>query len=90
MIGATPIFSLPPAEQRRQDVAPWAWAYADGGWLDVTLAMNGDSDELQEVAGATAYRVFWLARLVVFTPGIVHEFDEATGLYDWSLSAEEV
>lgn len=90
MIGTTRQFALPPAAQRRPDVAPWGWAYAGGRWLDTLVDMNGDSAELQVVAGASAYRVFWLPRLVVFTSGLSYEFDEASGLYDWSLSAEEI
>lgn len=90
MIGTTRQFALPPAAQRRPDVAPWGWAYAGGRWLDTNVDMNGDSAELQAVVGASAYRVFWLPRLVVFTPGLSYEFDEASGLYDWSLSAEEI
>lgn len=90
MNGTTPVFSLPPAANRRPDVAPWGWAFAGGRWMDVAIDLVGDSAQLQVVADATAYRVFWLPRLVVFTAGVSHEFDEATGLYDWSLTAEEV
>ncbi|MCP1606464.1 hypothetical protein [Pseudomonas citronellolis] len=90
MIGTARQFALPPAAQRRPDVAPWGWAYSGGRWLDTNVDMNGDSAELQAVVGASAYRVFWLPRLVVFTPGLSYEFDEASGLYDWSLSAEEI
>ncbi|MDF3931400.1 hypothetical protein [Pseudomonas citronellolis] len=83
-------FSLPAAEQRRQDVAPWGWALVGADWRDTSVQLTGDSAELAAVPGASAYRVFWLPRLVVFTPGLTYEFDEASGLYDWSLSAEEV
>lgn len=90
MIGTARQFALPPAAQRRPDVAPWGWAHAQGRWIDTTVALVGDSATLAEVSGATAYRVSWLPRLVVFAQPLSKEFDEATGRYDWSLSAEEI
>lgn len=90
MIGTSPQFSLPSAEQRRPDVAPWGWALVGDSWRDVAVQMDGDAAALEPVVGASAYRVFWLPRLVVLTSGISSEFDENTGLRDWSLSAEEV
>lgn len=90
MNGTSTQFALPPADQRRPDVSPWGWARVGSGWVDTAVSIQGDAAELAPVNGATAYRIFWLPRLVVFTPGLVREFDEATGLYDWSLSAEEV
>jgi hypothetical protein len=90
MIGTGRLLSLQPAAQRSPDLAPWGWAYSGSCWLGVEVLMDGDNAELQAVPGATAYRLAWLPRLVVFTPGLSYEFDEATGLYDWSLSAEEV
>ncbi|MBD9499938.1 hypothetical protein IB256_04045 [Pseudomonas sp. PDM17] len=90
MIGTSPLFSLPAAEQRRPDVAPWGWALIGSNWRDTPVQMAGDAAELEAVPGASAYRVFWLPRLVVFTSGITSEFDEATGLHDWSLAAEEI
>ncbi|OBY60464.1 hypothetical protein [Pseudomonas sp. AU12215] len=90
MIGTGRQFSLPPAEQRRPDVAPWGWALVRDQWIDVLVQMQGDAAELQDVAGATAYRIQWLPRLVVLASPLSSEFDEGTGLYDWSLSAEEI
>ncbi|MDU4253925.1 hypothetical protein [Pseudomonas sp.] len=90
MIGTGRVFALPPAAQRRPDVLPWGWAYAEGRWHDTTVVLQGDSATLGEVPGATAYRVTWLPRMVVFAQPLSKEFDESTGLYDWSLSAEEV
>ncbi|MCY1361743.1 hypothetical protein D9M69_484210 [compost metagenome] len=90
MFGTASEFTLPAAAKRRSDVAPWAWARVGEGWVDTAVTMAGDLATVAEVAGASGYRVFWLPRLVVFTDGIVSEFDEATGVYDWSLEAREV
>lgn len=90
MNGTVPVFALPPAAKRRSDVLPWGWALVDGQWRDTAARLVGDSVQLSPVNGAQAYRVFWYPRLVVFTDGIVSEFDEGTGLYDWSLEAREV
>lgn len=90
MIGTGRVFALPPVAQRRQDVTPWGWAYALGRWVDTTVDLQGDSATLGDVPGATSYRVTWLPRMVVFAQPLSKEFDENTGLYDWSLSAEEI
>ncbi|MDT4813953.1 hypothetical protein FQZ97_469480 [compost metagenome] len=90
MFGTAREFTLPAAAARRADVAPWAWARVGDGWVDAAVALAGDLATVAEVAGASGYRVFWLPRLVVFTDGVVSEFDENTGYYDWSLEAREV
>ena len=90
MNGTGPAFALLPAANRRSDVLPWGWALVGGQWRDTAAQLVGDSVQLAPVNGAQAYRVFWYPRLVVFTDGISSEFDEGTGLYDWSLEAREV
>lgn len=90
MDGSGPVFTLPTADHRRQDDLPTGWARVRDTWIDTTVQLDGDTAHLGEVVGAQGYRVFWLPRLVVFTDGLVTEFDNATGLYDWSFEAQEV
>ncbi|OQR35918.1 hypothetical protein BWR15_06210 [Pseudomonas sp. T] len=90
IVGTSRVFALPAASNRRPDVEPWGWARVGAHWVDTSVALSGDSAELAEVQGASQYRVFWLPRLVIFSDGLVKEFDEGTGLYDWSLEAREV
>ena len=90
MNGTGTEFVLPPAAQRRGDVAPWGLALVGERWIETDLVMTGDTAQLAVVAGASSYRVCWLPRFVVFTDGVVSEFDESTGLYDWTLEAREV
>ncbi|MCY1561392.1 hypothetical protein D9M68_986410 [compost metagenome] len=58
-------------------------------WVDASLVMAGDLAQLTVVPGATRYRVSWLPRFLVYTDGVVSDFDEATGRYDWSFEARE-
>jgi len=90
MDGTDRTFDLPPAEQRRADVEPWGMARVGDRWVETAVAVAADQAQLAAVAGATAYRVCWYPRYVVFTAGLVSDFDESTGLYDWSLTAEQV
>jgi hypothetical protein len=90
MEGVTPVFTLPPAASRRPNDSPTGWARVGDIWIDTPLQLDGDVAHLGAVAGAAGYRVFWLPRLVVFTDGIACEFDNGTGMYDWSFEAQEV
>jgi hypothetical protein len=90
MDGTGTAFTLPSADQRRSDVQPWGLARVGDRWTETALVLAGDEAQLTAVAGATAYRVCWYPRYVVFTSGLVSEFDDNTGRYDWSLSAEQV
>ncbi len=83
-------YTLPPAEQRRPDVQPWALARRPGGLQETTLQLDGDQAHLTAVPGALGYRLCWLPRYRVFCDGLHSEFDETSGLYDWSLTAEQV
>lgn len=87
--GTTLAYALPPAEQRRPDVQPWALARLGDRWQETPLALAGDTAQVAAVAGALGYRVCWLPRYSVVTDGVVSEFDESSGLYDWSLVAEQ-
>ena len=58
--GTALVYSLPPTEQRRTDVQPWALARLGERWLDVELLLEGDQATLTAVPGASAYRVCWL------------------------------
>lgn len=87
--GAALAYELPPAEKRRPDVAPWAWALVGERWVDADVSMADDIAHVAEVPGASKYRVFWYPRYMVLTDGVVSEFDESRGLYDWSLEARE-
>ncbi|WP_374980219.1 hypothetical protein PSGK_31720 [Pseudomonas solani] len=87
--GKTNEFQLPPAAARRPDVEPWAWVWVNGNWHAAPLTLQGDLAIVEAVPGARQYRVFWLPRFVVFTAGIVSEFDELRGTYDWSFEARE-
>ncbi|MDO9625136.1 MAG: hypothetical protein Q7J46_14230 [Pseudomonas sp.] len=89
MSGAALAFELPPASKRRPDVAPWAWAQVGDGWVDTPLSMVGDIATVVAVLGASSYRVSWLPRFEVLTDGVISDFDESRGLYDWSLEARE-
>ncbi|MOA18674.1 hypothetical protein D3C78_1390080 [compost metagenome] len=90
MDGTGLTFALPPAEQRRSDEQPWGLARVGDRWVETALVLAGAEAQLTAVAGATAYRVCWYPRYVVFTNGPASDFDESTGLYDWSLTAEQV
>lgn len=90
MSGTDRTFVLPPAEQRRPDVAPWGLARVGDRWVETTVAVAGDQAQLTIVPGALAYRLCWFPRYVVFTDGPVSDFDASTGRYDWSLTAEQV
>lgn len=83
-------YSLPPSAERRPDVQPWALARVGDAWQETAVALNGDQALLTAVSGALAYRVCWLPRFIVFTDGVASDFDESSGLYDWSLAAEQV
>lgn len=82
-------YELPAAAKRRPDEAPWAIALVGGLWVDASLVMAGDLAQLTAVPGASRYRVSWLPRFLVYTDGVVSDFDEATGRYDWSFEARE-
>ena len=82
-------YELPPLASRRPDVAPWAWAYVAGRWVDTPVSMVGDIANVTAVPYAANYRVSWLPRYSVLTDGVISEFDEARGVYDWSLEARE-
>lgn len=82
-------YQLPPADKRRPDVAPWAWALVGERLQDVAIALDGDLASLTPLPGASRYQVFWLPRFSVFTDGLVTDWDEAQGRYDWSLEARE-
>ncbi|MGN0925108.1 DNA-binding protein [Ectopseudomonas mendocina] len=74
----------------RPDYAPWGLAQVGEMWVETALQQTGQSVELAAVPGAIAYRLCWMPRFVVHTNGVVSDFDEQSGLYDWSLEAEEL
>lgn len=82
-------YELPSAAKRRPDVMPWALAWVAGQWRETSLVMAGDIATLEAVLGATSYRVSWYPRFTVLTDGPVSDFDESSGIYDWSLEARE-
>lgn len=82
-------YTLPPAARRRPDVEPWAEAWVRGNRVAVSVTLAGDEAEVEELDGANFYRVLWLPRFSVYTNGISSEFDESTGLHDWSFEARE-
>lgn len=82
-------YQLPPASKRRPDSDPWALAAVGERWLDADLVLVDDIATLTPVAGATVYRVAWLPRFQVYTDGVIADWDEAQGRYDWSLDARE-
>lgn len=90
MFGTDPVFTLPAASARRADDAPWAWVQIGGQWHPAAVAVAGDVATVVAHPDATAYRLFWLPRLVVYTDGITSEFDESSGIYSWSFEAREV
>jgi len=87
--GTALAYELPPIAKRRPDVAPWAWAQVGGGWVETPLDVLGDIATVTAVPGAISYRVSWLPRYMVLTDGVISDFDESRGLYDWSLEARE-
>lgn len=89
-VGGTALaYELPPAAKRRPDVAPWAWAQIGDGWVETPLSMLDDIATVAAVPAASRYRVSWLPRYEVLTDGVISDFDESSGRYDWSLDAGE-
>ena len=88
--GTGPNFILPPAATIRPDVAPWGLVRVGANWLETGITMAGNVAQLGPAPGASRYRLCWLPRMVVFSEGLVSDYDESTGRYDWSLDAEEV
>ena len=82
-------YELPLESARRPDVSPWAWAWANGSWLETALTMEGAIASVTAVPDAALYRVSWYPRYLVLTDGVVSDFDESRGQYDWSLEARE-
>lgn len=87
--GTALAYELPDETLRRPDVAPWAWALRGDTWQETTLSLADNIATLQPVAGASQYRVSWLPRYTVLTEGVLSDFDDARGLYDWTLEAME-
>ncbi len=74
----------------RPDYAPWGLAQVGETWVETALHQVGHSVELHAVPGADSYRLCWMPMFVVHTKGVVSDFDQQSGLYDWSLEAEEL
>lgn len=80
---------MPPLGQVRPDVEPWAYAFVGDQRRETGIVIEGGIAHLTAVPGARSYRLCWLPRYEVFTSGLVSEFDESSGLYDWSFTAEQ-
>lgn len=90
LTGTGLLYQLPPATQRRPDVAPWALARIGWNWVEVAMVLAGDLATVTPAPGADVYRVCWLPRFTVVMPnGVPSELDDATGRYDWSFEAKE-
>lgn len=87
--GPSLAYELPTAAARRPDELPWAWAMVGEQCYDTPVTMEGDIAHVTAVPGASWYRVSWYPRYMVLTDGVVSEFDESRGQYDWSLEARE-
>ena len=76
----------------RDDVAPWALAYAREEWVSTAVALGDDgrSFTLQPVAGALGYQVLWMPVFTVFCEPPSQALDPGGGVYEWTLTAEEV
>ncbi len=83
------VYQLPPAAQRRSDVAPWAIALQGEHWVDTSLTLEGDQATLAAIPHARGYRVGWLPRLIVLTDGVIYDKDQGSDLVSWSLEARE-
>lgn len=90
MVGGSALaYEIPPADKRRPDLDPLGFALVGVRWVETPLVLDANVATLTPVPGASRYRVGWYPRYLVLTDGVLSEFDEARGVYDWSLEARE-
>jgi len=91
-VGGTGLqYELPAQSRIRPDVEPWAIARIGDHWIEVPVALD-DATRIATITpapGAIVYRVCWLPRFQVLTAGVVSDYDENTGYFEWSFDARE-